>query len=120
MKAFFTMAVVAGLASTNLAHAKGLECYANPNTDAHQCIDPAQVREEKGIRSAPLFTGGPKEVRPSGFSVHVNCATRVIHLKDRDGVSFAGSRADTRASISLSNLVCDAPLKTSSREKAKK
>ena len=79
-----------------------LTCYTDPRTDAMQCIDTKRVRERDGIRMTPLYTGGPNNVEATSFSVHVNCKTNVLHLKDRNGVSFAGSSgSETRATRAL-------------------
>lgn len=88
-----------------------LQCAIDQRTDAHQCIDPSQLRETDGIRWAPLYTGGPKTVRATNFTAHANCRTRVLHLKDRDGVSFGGGNfADTDMALQMGGLLCDTPL----------
>lgn len=85
-----------------------LQCHENSSTNAMQCVAPSQVKEKDGIRSAPLYTGGPNGVRLTKFTVHVNCKTSVLHLKDRDGVSFAGGTTNTKASRDLQNILCEA------------
>jgi hypothetical protein len=72
-----------------------------------QCIDEAAVRERQGIRSSALYTGGLNNVRDTGFTVHVNCSTERVHIKDRDGVSFAGGDgSETPALRELRKLIC--------------
>lgn len=89
-----------------------LQCHRDARTDAMQCVGQSEVRERDGIRSAPLYMGGPNGVRPTSFSVHTNCATGVTHLKDRDGVSFAGGHGnETKAVRELRSIICEAPLK---------
>lgn len=89
-----------------------MACSRNSTTDAMSCIDENNVREKNGIRSAPLYTGGPNGVRDSGFTLHVNCATGVAHLKDRDGVSFAGGTGnETPAIKALRGWTCDAKVR---------
>lgn len=88
------------------------ECSVDPRTDAYTCIDTAMVKESKGIRFAELYTGGPNGIRKTKFTVHTNCKTNVSHLKDRDGVSFAGGGSNSTATIAaLSSWMCDAKIK---------
>lgn len=89
------------------AAAQNLSCYEDPRTNAHTCYSASKVREKDGIRYSPLYTGGPKGVRETSMSIHVNCKTGVVHLKDRDGVSFAGGRGnETTAVSSLKRWIC--------------
>ncbi len=97
------------LASTS-AQAVNLGCYEDDNTNAMVCYDKASVRETAGIRSAALYKGGPKAVRATGYTLAINCATGVVHLKDRDGVSFAGSQTGTEAMRHLKAYICEAPI----------
>jgi len=100
---------VASLLTTTATWAIPLACYQDPRTDAVQCIDDKSVVEKDGIRSAALWTGGPKNIEKTSYTVHVNCGTNVIHLKDRQGVSFAGgSGSETPASRSLRDMICGA------------
>lgn len=86
-----------------------LLCYSDPRTDATQCFDPKQVREKDGIRYTDYYAGGPKSIDKTSFTIHVNCSTNVIHMKDRKGVSFAGgSGSATEASRSLRTWICEA------------
>ena len=62
-------------------------------------------------------TGGtlvlrPKAMRKTPYTVDVQCATGILHLKDRAGVSFAGSGpgTGTRHSRELRRLVCAASI----------
>ena len=104
--------IFAALATAStLASAVQLACYEDPRTNAHQCVAPSQVYEKDGIRFSFLYTGGPNQITKTSFSVHVNCGTNVFHLKDRDGVSFAGgSGSETKASQSLRNSICSAKI----------
>lgn len=89
-----------------------LDCYEDPRTNAHQCVAPSQVFEKNGIRYSDLYTGGPNQIIKTNFSVHVNCGTNALHLKDKSGVSFAGgSGSETKASQSLRNSICGAKVK---------
>jgi len=114
-----TLRFVVGLTlSYPLAASAGdLRCGVDPRTDAHQCFKQTELREVDGIRFAPLYSGGPKSVDRTNFTVHANCATRVLHLKDRKGVSFAGGSFDsTELSRSLGNEVCSAGLRPSQKK----
>lgn len=101
------------LICSSFAHAVDLDCYEDPRTNATQCIDAAGVRITKdGIRYSKLYTGGPAEVKDSRFTIHANCNTSVIHLKDRQGVSFAGGvSSKTRALTALHQKICSANIK---------
>lgn len=101
------------LATCAASHAVQVTCYTDPKTDAATCYTPSRVTENNGIRTAPLSKGGPNGVRPTGFTIAVNCATQVVHLKDRDGVSFAGGGPGegTRAMRALRDWICQEPLK---------
>ena len=100
---FFCLVISASAGAVNLG------CYRNPITDAVQCIDENNVRERQGIRSSALYSGGPNNVRDTGFTINVNCSTERIHIKDRDGVSFAGGDgSETAALRELRRLVCSA------------
>jgi hypothetical protein len=102
------------------AAAVPVQCAEDKRTNAMFCIAPSELREANGIRSAPLFTGGPNGVERSDFTVATNCATGVLHLKDRRGVSFGGSSVgdDTQQSRDLRRLVCDTPLPTPKKKKS--
>ena len=98
-----------GLLAVQAASGAKLTCYQDPRTDAMQCIDEKRVKEREGIRITSLYTGGPNKVEATSFSIHVNCRTNVFHLKDRNGVSFAGgSGSETKASRALRDMVCEA------------
>lgn len=91
--------------------ADNLSCHENKATNAHTCFSTTRLREVDGIRQAPLFTGGPNRLRDTGFSIHVNCRSGVVHLKDRDGVSFAGGTGnETEAITSMKQWMCAANL----------
>lgn len=112
MMAFVRFATVmagafAGLLGVNEAMASSLSCYEDPRTNAHTCYNKAKLREKDGIRQSPLYSGGPNGVRDTGMSIHVNCKTGVVHLKDREGVSFAGGYGnETPAVSSLKGWIC--------------
>lgn len=95
------------------AFAVTLDCYEDPRTNSTQCIDSNGVRVTKdGIRYSKLYSGGPKEVRDTNFTIHTNCTSGVTHLKDRQGVSFAGGRGnETNSLSSLREMLCAAKIK---------
>ena len=104
------------IAPTVSAAAK-LSCYVDERTDRHMCYSPAEVREEKGIRTTPFYMGGPKGANRTPYTLAVNCSTQVMHLKDSKGVSFAGgdSLDGTSASRALTRWICEE--KIASRKK---
>lgn len=90
-----------------------LECHQDNRTDAVKCIDITDVRNFKdGLRISSLYDGGPAGVRKTNFFVATNCQTGAVHLKDKDGVSFAGgSGNETPVLKRLREIVCTANLK---------
>lgn len=94
------------------AHAVQLTCAEDEATNALHCFAESELREQGGIRTAPFYTGGPKAMRKTPYTVDVQCATGILHLKDRAGVSFAGSGpgTGTRHSRELRRLVCEASI----------
>jgi hypothetical protein len=106
------------LVAASRAGAMPLECAIDKRTDAHQCFAPSELREVDGIRFAPLYAGGPKGLTRTSYSVHANCRTEVLHLKDRQGVSFGGgSFADTDMSRQMGRAICDASVPAPKRGK---
>lgn len=114
MKKFF--AIVAIFAASTAAHAVALTCSVNKRTDAHMCFAESELREnQNGIRTAALYMGGPNSMRKTNFFIAANCATRVLHLKDRDGVRFAGGGhfESTQTGRELFQDVCSSNAKKS-------
>ena len=105
MKAFLAVAFLAGTAS-----AQSVTCAQNEATDALFCFPPGKLVERAGIRTAPLFMGGPNAIRATPYTIAANCSTGVMHLKDSNGVSFGGASPGegTRHSRELRRLVCAA------------
>lgn len=104
-----TIAKLAMLAAVP-ALAQQVECHRNQKTDRMMCVNPKAVRfMPDNIRWASLYWGGPAGVRDSGFFVATNCKTGVTHLKDRDGVTFAGGMGnETQALTFLRDTICAA------------
>jgi hypothetical protein len=112
MKATPYALILAAVGWHSSTFAAQVTCYEDPATEARQCFSPSEVREKDGIRTAPLYTGGPNAVHPTGYAFALNCQTNVMHLKDKDGVSFAGADAGaTPGSQSLFKWICAVPLK---------
>jgi len=85
-----------------------LACYEEPGTRKTLCIDESAVTANGDIRASPLYSGGPNEVRKTGYIFVTNCAKKISTLQDRDGVNFAGGfSSTTSASRSLSEWACD-------------
>lgn len=101
------------------AHGGNLSCYQDPVTDAMQCVDTTAVREvETAIRATRFYSGGPNRVRDTNMTIQTNCVTGNTHLKDRDGVSFAGGTGQETAALrALRKIICEAPLTPTKRKK---
>lgn len=106
--------ILAGLTLVMLsqaAHAAKpvMECHTNQRTDAMHCIDIVNVAEDGVVRMANLYEGGPNGIRKTPYFVATNCKTNVTHLKDKDGVSFAGGDGnETPVLRKLREIVCSA------------
>lgn len=82
-------------------------CYENPNTNAYTCYDSGNVSEADGIRYSKMFTGGPLGIQPTGFAFAVNCSNGMVHLKDKQGVSFGGGhKSATPAMEAIATWIC--------------
>jgi hypothetical protein len=93
------------------ATAGKLSCYDNDVTASRTCYAPSEVKMRDGIRYAPMYYGGPQRVHESGVTLAINCSTGQVHLKDRDGVSFAGGQGGTPALTALRNWICEERIK---------
>lgn len=92
-------------------------CYEDSRSNALTCYEESSVTEVNGIRYADMLTGGPKGVRRNGYQFAVNCSTGVMHLKDRQGVSFAGGHRDsTELSRKMVGWICSERMKTSKKK----
>lgn len=107
-----------GIAATN-AFAIPLDCAEDKATNAYFCFAQSELREVNGIRSAPLYTGGPNGVQRTAFTAAANCGTGALHLKDRQGVSFAGAGLwdSTPQSRALRQNICAAALPTTKKKR---
>lgn len=93
------------------ASANDLICGANPATDAYTCVRLSELREGGDVRSAPMYSGGPINVDRTGFTVHVNCRTDMVELRDRNGVKFGGGHSSSTPQLyQLGARVCTATL----------
>jgi hypothetical protein len=112
-----SMLVVFAMLVSSVALARPA-CYEDPRTAARTCYDKGGVREEGGIRYSRMYRGGPKGVNLTGYEFAVNCKTGVMHLKDEQGVSFAGGhRGDTEAATSIVDWICSEPIGRSAPKK---
>lgn len=95
-----------------LAAGVSLQCAEDKTTNGMFCFAPSELKEKDGIRTASLYSGGPNGVSRTSFTIAANCATGVMHLKDRQGVSFAGAGPGegTKQSRDLRRYVCAAEL----------
>lgn len=97
---------IALLFLASAAQAGDLMCAEDQATQRRHCYAPSELREQDGIRSARYYSGGPKSVRATPYTIAINCGTLVTHLKDRDGVSFAGGQALTPPMRALRDSIC--------------
>ena len=106
-------------AAATSASAVPLTCAEDKRTNGLFCFAPTELREAAGIRNAPLYTGGPNEINKTAFTIAANCGSGVMHLKDKRGVSFAGSGPSdgTPQSRELNRLFCKAAMPAASVQK---
>lgn len=100
------------------AKAVPLDCAEDKATQGLFCFAATELKESNGIRSAPLWTGGPARITKSAFTLAANCGTGVLHIKDSDGVSFAGGGPGegTVQSRELRRMVCGATPEASKKK----
>ena len=112
---FLASAALLGFAGSASAGGSGipLDCSQDPVTDAYVCFAHSELREVAGKRSAPIYMGGPKSMDRTSLTVSVDCVAEVLVLKDRQGVTFAGTAMDgsTPQSRHLLTSMCSAPIK---------
>lgn len=112
------MAVVALLTPMVACAGGDLACYEDDVSNAVTCYSQKSLRVNGGLASALMFTGGPKNVRATGFTIVVQCASGITHLKDRDGVSFSSGRTtDTPTLSAIAGWMCETPALPSPRKK---
>lgn len=100
-------------AAASVAQARELKCYQDRATDAVHCVDVQEVTQRGTLRVAPLYRGGVDQVRQTSARLAVDCASRVAHLKDADGVSYgAGPINATPMLAELAGYVCAAKIRT--------
>lgn len=107
---YFTAILVAALHAT--AFAKPI-CYENKDTNAYTCYESTSVKEAANhIRFAKMLQGGPLGVEPTGYLIAANCETGMVHLKDKQGVSFGGGhRSSTYVLDHLVGSLCTEPIR---------
>ena len=90
--------------------ANSLQCYESPGTLNYTCIDPAAARANGELRSSPLYSGGPRGVTQTPYTLVTNCTRGVSTLQDRTGANFGGGTNNQSPAIqSLSEWLCSAP-----------
>ena len=112
-------AALLGIAGS--ASAIPLDCAQDPVTDAYVCFAHSEVREADGKRTAPIYMGGPKSMERTSMTVSVDCATKLLFLKDRQGVKFAGESVDGASTPQSQQMVasmCALPIKGAKPAKA--
>lgn len=87
--------------------AQAVDCYEAPGTMNNTCVDLKAVRANGDLRAAPIYSGGPKQVRATGFTLVTNCRSAVSTLQDRDGANFGGGGNNSTPAIqALSRALC--------------
>ena len=112
-------AALLGIAGS--ASAIPLDCAQDPVTDAYTCFAHSEVREAAGMRTAPIYMGGPKSMERTSLTVSVDCAKKLMFLKDRQGVKFAGESIDgasTPQSQQMLTSMCALQIKAAKPAKA--
>lgn len=102
-----TLVVAALLATIALPASARLACHEEEGTRKRMCYDDGWVFSNGDVRSSELYTGGPKEVRPTGVSLVVHCKAQLILARGSDGVNLgAASSSSTAESRALSRWIC--------------
>ncbi len=105
---FFLVAGLAFFAGHVLA--ADISCAEEPGTRKYMCVDLKRVSANGDIRASTLYSGGPKGVDVTPYTVVVNCARRVMTLQDRQGVNFGGNISSaTELSKGLTRIMCEVP-----------
>jgi hypothetical protein len=95
------------IALVSASHAADLQCQEASGTLSTYCIQPSAVRANGELRSAPLLSGGPRQVDQTGYTLVTNCSTSISTLQDRQGKNFGGGRnSDTPMIGALSSFLC--------------
>ena len=85
-----------------------LSCYEEPGTRKTTCIEEGAVRVNGSVRSSPIYSGGPNNVRKTPYLLVTDCVKGVSTLQDKDGVNFAGDFSSaTPASRALAKWICE-------------
>lgn len=110
----FAAAAVIVSAATHISPALAktpLSCGQNAQTLELSCIDPKRVTHNGDLKAAKLWTGGPKEIRETAYTIVANCKHGTVELRDRKGIVFARSRPDSDQSRVLYRTICNTPSK---------
>lgn len=91
------------------AAAVPVTCFTDDATRKQFCIEPGGVRQNGDLRAATLFTGGPKSILKTPYTMVVDCKKDLATLQDASGVNFSGSpKADSPAyTQGLMSEMCD-------------
>ena len=105
MKTLFLLAVCLTSFSVSAVASK-LDCAEDENTFARYCYDAKQIRANGDLRSAQLYTGGPKSLSDSGFLSVVNCKLGYLEMRDQKGVAFARSVPEKKHIKDYVRFIC--------------
>jgi hypothetical protein len=103
--------VVAALAVfSGSALAADISCAEEPGTRKYMCVNLKKVSANGDVRASTLYTGGPKGVEATPYTVVVNCSRGVMTLQDKLGVNFGGNVSGaTELSRGLTGIMCAVP-----------
>jgi hypothetical protein len=100
--------VIGALLASQSALAAAVTCADDGPRAKLMCFPDNSVTYNGAVRSAPYYTGGPKEIVPTGFTAEVDCHTRKITILDRQGTVILGPRAPaTSQAIRFVGYMCD-------------
>lgn len=69
-----------------------LICGEEAGTRKLFCVDPKTVTANGDLRGGLLWSGGPKKIQKTTFTMIVNCKSGTTVLQDSSGVNFGGGR----------------------------
>jgi hypothetical protein len=92
----FICASILVFASASALASEDFRCAETPGTRETICFMKHEVREDVDWhRHAPMYSGGPKLVSPTPYTLAVDCKNETLVMEDRRGVRFAGGLAST-------------------------
>jgi hypothetical protein len=93
--------------SAGQACAEQYKCAEDVADRSIWCFASSAVTAKGDVRAADVFTGGPKEIHPSGYTATVNCTLRTLELTDRRGVLLLGGPPRTQQGRDFVRYLCE-------------